>query len=129
LVFAPYVATLVGLGVLVALAVFFWQWLGPGSGRGFGNRVAAQVGIPRNAFHALLAHGAKGSPRELLAQLQASGMGVERAGEELGPVLARGIERMEAHFGPQDMVDAAKPVVAALVAAQARRAAAEGPGA
>ena len=34
---------------------------------------------------------------------------------ELGPVLARGIKRIEARFGTQEMIDSVKPIVERLV--------------
>lgn len=102
---------------MIALLVFFWKRSGIGSGRAFGNRIAAHIGIPRSLFHSILAHGAKGSPRALLASLEKSTPNLDQASKALGPALARGIERLEAHFGPQEMVDKAKPIVARLVSA------------
>ena len=109
------IVALSGVAVLVGLAVFFWKLSGIGSGRALGHRVAAHLGIPRSLFHSLLVHGVKGSPRDLLASLEKQKLSLDQASLALGPSLARGIERMEAHFGPQEMVDKAKPVVAALV--------------
>lgn len=117
-----HTAAIVGVVAVVAIVVFFWRRFGAGSGRAFGNRVAAQVGIPTDLFHALLDHGVKGTSRELLTSLARSGMTPEQAGVELAPVLARGVERLEAHFGAQQRVDAVKPAVARLVAAFERRA-------
>ena len=99
-----YSAALVGLAALIALLVFFWRRSGLGSGRAFGNRIAA-----------LLTHGVAGSPRDLLVSLAKSKPGLDEASVELGPLLAKGIARMEARFGKQEMVDQAKPVVARLV--------------
>jgi hypothetical protein len=99
----------------MALLVFFWKRSGVGSGRSFGNRVAAHIGIPRSLFHSLLDHGVKGSSRELLASLERAQMDLDQAGVALAPSLARGIERLEHRFGPQEMVDKAKPIVAQLV--------------
>jgi hypothetical protein len=76
--------------------------------------------MPRSVFYALLEHGAKESSRPLLAALEASTPGLEAASVELGPVLQKGVERLEAHFGPQEMVEQVKPVVARLVAAARR---------
>ena len=110
-----YSAAIVGIAVLVALLVFFWRRSGIGSGRAFANRIAAHIGIPKNVFHILLTHGVSGSPRDLLASLEKSQPGLDQARVELGPTLAKGIERMEARFGRQEMVDKAKPLVAGLV--------------
>ena len=110
-----YSAALVGLAALIALLVFFWRRSGLGSGRAFGNRIAAHIGLPKNVFHMLLTHGVAGSPRDLLVSLAKSKPGLDEASVELGPLLAKGIARMEARFGKQEMVDQAKPVVARLV--------------
>jgi hypothetical protein len=111
-----YFPLVAGLIALIGLAVFFWTRLGPGSGRGFGNRIAAHVGMPKNVFYALLENGVKGSSGELLLSLEKSKLSLDEASVELGPSLNRGIERLEARFGPQMMYDKVKPVVARLVA-------------
>jgi hypothetical protein len=109
-----YLPTVFGLVVLVGLLVFFWKRSGPGSGRTFGNRIAAHLGIPKNVFYALLENGVKGSSRELLASLEKSKLGLQEASVALGPSLSRGLERLETRFGPQEMYDKAKPIVARL---------------
>ena len=109
-------AALVGVVAIVALLVFFWNRSGIGSGRSLGNRVAAHIGIQRSLFYSLLDHGVKGSSRDLLAALEKSKLSLDQASVKLGPSLSRGIERLEAHFGPQEMVEKAKPIVARLVA-------------
>lgn len=101
--------------MLTALLVFFWKRNGVGSGRTFGNRIAAHLGIPRSLFHSLLAHGVKGSYRDLLASLEKSKLDLDQASIALGPSLAKGIERLEARFGTQETVDKTKPIVARLV--------------
>ena len=106
---------LAGLLILAGLSVFFWRRLGAGSGRRFGNRVAAHINLPRNAFYALLDNGAKGSSRELLASMEKSKLELDQASIELAPSLQRGIERLEARFGPQDMYEKAKRIVARLL--------------
>jgi hypothetical protein len=111
-----YSAAIVGVAALLALLAFFWKRSGIGSGRAFGNRIAAHIGIPRNVFHMLMTHGVSGSPRALLATLAQSTQGLDQASVALGPTLAKGITRMEARFGRQEMVDQVKPIVARLVA-------------
>jgi len=101
---------------MLGLAVYFWRRYGPRSGRAFGNRIAAHIGIPRYVFYGLLEHGAKGPSRELLASLERSKMTLDEASVELGPALNRGSERLEARFGAQEMYDRVKPIVARLVA-------------
>lgn len=111
-----YTAAILGVGVLIGLLVFFWRQVGAGSGRVFRNRIAAHIGISRSLFRSLLVHGVKGSPRDLLVSLEKSKLNLDQASIKLGPSLARGIDRLEAHFGPQDMIDEVKPIVARLVA-------------
>jgi hypothetical protein len=118
MIFTPVI---VGVVALVALAVFFWKRNGIGSGRAFGNRIAAHLGIPRSLFHSLLDHGVKDSSRELLASLEKKGLSLDEASVALAPTLSRGVERLEAHFGPQETVDQTKPIVARLVALAGRQ--------
>jgi len=114
-------AAIVGVLAIVGLVVFFWRRSGIGSGRRLGNRVASHLGIQRSLFYALLAHGAKGSSRDLLASLEKLNLSLEKACVALGPSLSRGIDRMEAHFGSQEAVDAVKPIVKRLVAESEQR--------
>ncbi|PKO94644.1 MAG: hypothetical protein CVU16_02105 [Betaproteobacteria bacterium HGW-Betaproteobacteria-10] len=109
-------AAIVGFLALLALLVFVWRQSGFGSGRKFGNRIASHVGIPKSLFYTLLDNGAKGSSRDLLISLENSELDLDQASVELGPSLSRGIERLEARFGPQEMYDRAKPTVARLTA-------------
>jgi hypothetical protein len=115
-----YFPLLAGVAVLIGLAVFFWTQIGPGSGRGLGNRVAAHIGLPRGVFYALLENGVKDSARDALLALMREKVGVEDASVRLAPALAKGLERLEARFGPQGIYDDAKPLLARL---QARAAA------
>jgi len=111
-----YFPAAVGLVALLAMAVFFWTQIGPGSGRGFGNRIALHLGIPRNVFYSLLGNGVKGSSLEFLKSLEQAKLSLDDASIELAPSLNRGIERLEARFGAQEMHDKVKPVVARLLA-------------
>lgn len=111
-----YFPVIVGLLGLAGLAVFLWMRFGPGSGHGFGNRIAAHIGMPRNVFYAFLANGVKGSSGEFLQALEKSQLSLDEASIELAPSLSQGLERLEARFGPQMMYDKAKPIVARLVA-------------
>lgn len=110
-----YFPTIFGVCVLIGIAVFFWRREGPGSGRAFGNRVAAHIGLPRKLFWPLLENGVKGSSRALLAGLQKDGVGLDEASAQVVPWLARGLERLEARFGPQDMYAPARQRLAALL--------------
>ena len=107
---------LLGLLVLIAIAVFFWKRNGAGSGRSFGNRIASHLGIKRSVFHALMDVGSTDPSRKVLSTLEQSGWSVEQAAIQLAPALSKGIERMDARFGPQQMIDEAKPIVARLLA-------------
>jgi hypothetical protein len=104
-----YLPTLVGLITLIAITVFLWKRLGPKSGRKLGNEIASYIGIKRSLFYSLLDHGSMDSSRNLLINAKKSGLAVEAATIELAPVLNKGIERLEAHFGEQEMVNDAKP--------------------
>jgi hypothetical protein len=112
-----YTAAIVGVVVLIALLVFFWRQIGIGSGRRYRNRIAAHVGISRSLFRSLLVNGVKGSSRDLLVSLERSKLDLDQASIALGPSLSRGIERLEARFGSQEMIDKVKPIVARLVSA------------
>lgn len=122
-----YMPMIVGLLVLTGLVVFFWKRYGPGSGRGLGRRIAAHIGISSGVFYALLDNGVKGSSREALSSLEAANIGLEEACVRLAPSLSRGLERLEARFGPQEMYEKAKPAVARLVAEAEREQGAAGP--
>lgn len=116
-----YIPVVMAVVALLGLVVFFWNEFGPGSGRKLGNRIAAHVGIPKKVFYALLAYGVKGSSRDLLVALEKSKLGLDEASIELAPSLSRGIERLESRFGPQEMYDKVKPIVARFVAESERK--------
>lgn len=110
-------AAIVGIVALIALLVFVWKQVGIGSGRSFGNRIAAHMGITRSLFYTLLNNGVKGTSRDLLVSLENSGLDLDQACIEIAPSLSRGIERLEARFGTQEMYEQVKPTVAKLMAA------------
>ena len=110
-----YFPTIFGVLVLIGIAVFFWRREGPGSGRAYGNRIAAHIGIPKRVFWPLLENGVKGSSRELLASLQQDGVSMGAASAQVAPWLIRGMERLEARFGTQEMYEQAKPRIAAVL--------------
>ena len=109
------IAALAGIAALIVVGVFFWKRFGIGSGRGFGNRVASHVGIPKGVFYLLLDNGVKGSTHDLLVSLQEADFDLDQAAVELGPTLARGIERLEERFGTQGVYEKVKPTIAKLV--------------
>lgn len=110
-----YSVAIVGVVFIVALLAFWWSRVGFGSGRAFGNRIAAHTGIPRKVFHMLLTHGAA-QPLETLKALEKSTPDLAQASAVVAPLLSKGISRMEARFGHQDMIESVKPTVAKLVA-------------
>ena len=112
-----YSAAIVGIVAIVALILFFWNLFGSGSGRSFGNRIAAHIGIPKSLFYTLLRNGTKGSYQDLLVSLEKSELDLDQASVEIAPSLTRGIERLEERFGPQDMYNEVKPGLAKLMAA------------
>lgn len=111
-----HIPAVAGLLILVVLAVFFWKRYGIGSGHAFGNRLAAHNGIARNTFYYLLDNGAKGASREYLASLERSNLSLDQASLAIAPTLSRGLERLEARFGTQEIYEKAKPIVARLLA-------------
>jgi hypothetical protein len=110
-----YTTAIVGMTVLIGLLVFFWKQAGFHSSRAFGRRIATHLGIPNNVFHMLIVNGATDSSGNVLKRLAKSNLDVDQASKELGPLLSIGIKRLEARFGPQDMIDKVKPIVAKLV--------------
>lgn len=52
---------------------------------------------------------------DVLKALERSKLDLGQASIELGPLLSKGVERIEARFGAQEMIDNVKPIVARLV--------------
>ena len=100
----------------MAIAAFFWINYGPRSGRSFGNEIASYNKIQRKVFWYLLDNGAKGSSLALLKKIERSSGSIQEASVALAPTLQRGLERLEARFGHQDMYEPAKPIISRLVA-------------
>ena len=111
-----YLVLIGNAAVWVAIVAFFWINYGPRSGRSFGNEIASYNKIQRKVFWYLLDNGAKGSSLALLKKLQRSSETIQEASVALGPTLQRGLERLEARFGHQDMYEPAKPIISRLVA-------------
>ena len=63
----------------------------------------------------LLVNGIAESSNDVLKTLEKSTPDLGQASIALGPALSKGIGRMEARFGPQEMIDNVKPIVARLV--------------
>ncbi len=114
--------------ILIVLMFFFWKHFGIGSGRTFGNKIAKHIGLRPSTFWYLIDNGAKGPALDLLKSLEESNTSLDQASVTLGPVLQKGIERLETRFGTQDIYEVAKPVVARLVALNRATADAPAPG-
>jgi hypothetical protein len=110
-----YFSTFVALGGLVAIASFFWNNYGPRSGRSFGNKIASHNDIARSTFWYLVNNGAKGSALDELKAIEKSTETLEQASIALGPTLQRGLDILEARFGPQNIYELAKPKIYRLV--------------
>lgn len=112
---------LINVVVLVAFVVFVWKRLGPKSGRAYGNRIAAHLGIPKKTFWYLMENGTAGSALDVLASMDKASLGLDEAGIKLAPTLQKGLDRLEARFGVQEMYEEAKPVIAKLLAASEQK--------
>ena len=124
----PNPSTLINAAILIALVFFLWKHFGIGSGRSFGNKIAKHIGLRPSTFWYLIDNGAKGPALDLLKSLEQSNTSLDQASAALGPVLQKGIERLETRFGQQDIYEVAKPIVARLVALNGATADAPAPG-
>lgn len=124
----PNPSTIINVAILIALTFFLWKHFGIGSGRSFGNKIAKHIGLRQSTFWYLIDNGVKGPALDLLKSLEQSNTNLDQASAALGPVLQKGIERLETRFGPQEIYEVAKPVVARLVALNGATADAPAPG-
>jgi hypothetical protein len=124
----PDPTIILSAAILIALMFFLWKHFGVGSGRSFGNKIAKHIGLRQSTFWYLIDNGAKGPALDLLKSLEQSNTNLDQASAALGPVLQKGIERLETRFGPQEIYEVAKPVVARLVALNGAAADAPAPG-
>tara|TARA_R110000851_G_scaffold111378_1_gene234678 strand:+ start:29217 stop:29585 length:369 start_codon:yes stop_codon:yes gene_type:complete len=106
------------LGALAVVVIwaYVWKVMGYGKGKAFGDRLADQLGWKRNFFHSVLENGVTGPSLSVLNFLESADMTKRQALIELAPSLDRGLMSLEARFGPQPMIENAKPQVAALIA-------------
>lgn len=112
----PNITAIFGAAILMALAFFLWKRFGIDSGRAFGNRIAKHNGLRRSTFWYLIKNGVEDSAYDFLRSLEKSNISLDQASIAVGPILEKGIERLEARFGAQEIYEAAKPVIARLVA-------------
>lgn len=108
--------TLIFVVIPILILAVFWKISGLGKGRKFGNKIADSIGFKRNFFHTVLENGVNGPSLTFLSMMEAGGISIEQAAIEVGPSLERGLAKLESRFGSQPQIEAAKPVVAHLVA-------------
>lgn len=103
------------LSVWIVFMILIWTKGGLRKGRKFGNKIAKHLGLTNNFFHSVLDNGTSGPSLQVLATLETGNLSVHQASVELGPSLNRGLAQLETKFGPQEMIENAKPVVMNLV--------------
>ncbi len=103
------------LSVWIAFMILIWTKGGLRKGRKFGNKIAKHLGFTNNFFHSVLDNGTSGPSLQVLAILETGNLSVHQASVELGPSLRRGLTQLESKFGPQEMIENAKPIVMDLV--------------
>lgn len=107
---------LIGWALIVFfLSGFVRKKMGLGKGRKYGNKLAGHLGWNKNFFHSVLDNGVNGPSLVLLNGLEQSGISMHEATVTLAPSLARGLSVLDARFGPQAMIEEAKPAVAKLL--------------
>jgi len=124
----PNITAIFGAAILMALAFFLWKRFGIDSGRAFGNRIAKHNGLRRSTFWYLIKNGVEDSAYDFLRSLEQSNTSLDQASIAVGPILQKGIERLEARFGTQEIYETAKPVVDRLVALHGQTGDAQAPG-
>ncbi|UCV12810.1 hypothetical protein KI614_06245 [Dechloromonas denitrificans] len=71
--------------------------------------------MSNNFFHTVLENGVTGPSLQVLAMLDGAGLTLQQSSVQLAPSLERGLVALENRFGRQEMIEAAKPVVTALL--------------
>lgn len=109
---------ILALGVIflaiVLIWTFIWKKFGLGKGRQYGNKLAAYLGWRPNFFHTVLENGVEPSLM-ILSALDSEGVAEDQALVRIAPYLAQGLLALEGRFGPQDMIEDAKPAVIKLM--------------
>ena len=111
-------STWVLIGWAVAILVlwrFIWSRMGLGKGRAYGNKLAAHLGWQKNFFHSVLDNGVNGPSLMVLNSIMQMGVSHHQATVMLAPSLARGLNALDSRFGPQAMIEEAKPIVKNLL--------------
>jgi hypothetical protein len=107
-----------GIVLIVAwllFMVFIWKRMGLGKGRSYGNRLAKYLGWNKNFFHTVLETGFGNTSLTFLNSLEQAGLSHHQATVLLSPHLARGLHALESRFGPQAMIEQARPTVESLL--------------
>lgn len=107
--------TYIAIAVPILLLLLVWTRGGLGKGRKYGNKIARHLGMSNNFFHTVLENGVTGPSLQVLAMLDGSGFTLQQSSVQLAPSLERGLVALENRFGRQEMIEAAKPVIAALM--------------
>lgn len=107
--------TYIAIAIPVLLIVLVWTRGGLGKGRKYGNKIARHLGMSNNFFHTVLENGVTGPSLQVLAMLDGAGLTLQQSSVQLAPSLERGLVALENRFGRQEMIETAKPVVAALM--------------
>jgi len=89
----------------------FWGMRRASRGKKFGNEIADSMVVSRRLFHSAVEEGGLGMHLILLASMKDQGQSVIEAREAMLPFLANGLLALEQRFGPQAMINEAKPIV------------------
>ena len=111
-------AMILSVWVGAMIGFLMWRWVAGGfhKGRRYGNRIAAHLGMEKNLFHTLVEHGGVPAyPLMYLSSLHQAGLSEHDAAVILAPALRNGLLDLDARFGAQKQLEAAKPVIAKLL--------------
>lgn len=104
------------LVVWLLFMALIWKRMGVWSGRSYGNALAKYLGWSSGFFHTALDEGSGSSGLLLLNTLKQQGLSHHEATVRLSPYLARGLNALDARFGPQAMIEQARPTAESLLA-------------
>lgn len=107
----------IAIAIPVVLILLLWTRGSLGKGRKYGNKIARHLGMTNSFFHTVLENGVTGPSLQVLAMLDGAGSTLQQSSVQLAPSLERGLIALENRFGRQEMIETAKPVVAALMKA------------
>jgi len=110
--------TWVLVGWAVAILVlwgFVSKRMGLGKGRAYGNKLAVHLGWEKDFFYSVLDNGVNGPSLMVLTSIEQMGVSLHQATVMLAPSLAHGLNKLASRFGPQAVVEEAKPIVKSLL--------------